>query len=130
MPRLGRRVSLKTSQPSKSWDLPDVIVVAAAGSAGTNRAPPVTAYTNIARASSVAVDQVGIDAGHRLRSARLPENMFNPFLSHPRKHVAVSRGLATASGIQVVASATNTVSAVQDIQHGVDEALDRWALLT
>lgn len=103
-------------------------------SVATNRAPCVTVFTNIAGAVSVTVDQAGIDAGRRLRSAVLPQNTFTPFHNYKRKqrNAPPPKDFDDDPAQQhpQVVSAAAAALAVQDLKIGVREALDRWALQT
>lgn len=120
----------------------------------TVHAPSVTVFTNIAGAVSVTVDQAGIDAGRRLRSSLLPENIFNPFRGRRSKIKRGGGGVARDDAdekmpssevitprrkdgqqsehlqLSSTSSAAAASSSAHGIKDGVREALDLWALQT
>ncbi|CAM9673594.1 unnamed protein product [Ectocarpus sp. 4 AP-2014] len=114
--------------PSVEWD-----------KSNADPAPSVTVFTNMAGAVSVTVDrESSTDAGRRLSSKLLPENLFNPFRdcrSKRRQLVPpVENKSAAATGILKqnphVTSAAAAAFAVEGIKKGVRDALDQWALQT
>lgn len=114
--------------PSVEWD-----------KSNADPAPSVTVFTNMAGAVSVTVDrESSTDAGRRLSSKLLPENLFNPFRdcrSKRRQLVPpVEKKSAAATGILEqnphVTSAAAAAIAVEGIKKGVRDALDQWALQT
>lgn len=144
----------------QSWDAPEDYVNAAVFSAvGTEHvilrdgrttavAPSVTVYTNIAGAVAVTVDQVGLDAGRRLRSRILPENVFNPFRCHHEtknttpvgcavKNLAAGGGGGAAGesgdgrrSNENIRSSVAACNAAEEMINGVREELNRWTLQT
>lgn len=141
-----------SSSNRKGWDtMPDIRTSALSAPAASGppvHAPSVTVFTNIAGAVSVTVDQAGIDAGHRLRSCLLPENLFNPFRGRRSKIKRGEVGTDADAGIPTSSdaisprrnagqpelpsapSAAAASASANGIKDGVREALDRWALQT
>lgn len=114
--------------PSVQWD-----------KSNADPAPSVTVFTNMAGAVSVTVDrESSTEAGCRLSSKLLPENLFNPFrdcrskrrqlVAAPEKKRAVATGIPEQN--PHVTSAAAAAIAVEGIKKGVRDALDKWALQT
>lgn len=107
------------------------------------RAPPVTVPTNITGGVSVPIDLFGVNAGRRVRSMALPENLFNPFRSRwicskidqvsPSQFAAQQKDTAaTSERGQLLSLSFSSAATVTDvlasIKREVHKALYEWAL--
>lgn len=133
------------------WDATDVDTMVSSAVGNVAVAPAVTVLTNIAGAVAVTREQPhdtpttgfqvnsGLDAGQRLRSKHLPENLFNPFRRRDSRRPIDALKITQNADLEADSqqstrelhhSAGGTSAAAEHIKGGIREALDRWALQT